>query len=299
MDVESRPPLIQTPTLLDAQPVADRAAQELREVIDVLLRPAVSDPAVRRQGPVAPGAQHARLPRQGMCRRQPPDVRQTSSSSDRDSTRTAGSLRRRARSAHRRPPGCRRTQSSVLLKTMPSRTLRVVERLDAEMIAGAEEPACPPVPDGKGEVAQQMLDAVARPTRDTRAGSVAHRSPSEIVAAARFELANESARPSTRASAVIQTRPSRLAGCRRRAPVQPWIGAACGRSRQDRRPKSSVRRARDTPTTSVIRCSNRASTGAPSRLTMPTMPLMRALRCRSVHRSRRSHFPMPVTARST
>src|SRR5262249_5510435 len=40
---------------------------------------------------------------------------------------------------------------------------RVVERLDPEMVAGTEQAALPPVPDGEGEVTEQILDALLAP----------------------------------------------------------------------------------------------------------------------------------------
>jgi hypothetical protein len=39
----------------------------------------------------------------------------------------------------------------------------VEERLDAQVIAGAEEALLRPVPDGEGEVAQQVLDTILSP----------------------------------------------------------------------------------------------------------------------------------------
>src|SRR5215207_4916416 len=41
--------------------------------------------------------------------------------------------------------------------------LGVEKGLDAKMIAGAEELSLPAVPNGEGEVAQQMLDAILAP----------------------------------------------------------------------------------------------------------------------------------------
>ena len=59
--------------------------------------------------------------------------------------------------------GCRRTQSSVLLKTRQLLTRAKKKGLHAKVVARAEELLAPPVPDGEGKVAYQVIEALGAP----------------------------------------------------------------------------------------------------------------------------------------
>ena len=92
----------------------------------------------------------------------------------------------------------------------------VEERLDSQVVARAKEALPRPVPDGEGEVAQQMLDAILAP------GLVGAQDQLDIGGVRERDFrdpglgvgASSSRRASTRASATIQTWPSRVKGCR-------------------------------------------------------------------------------------
>ena len=58
------------------------------------------------------------------------------------------------------PPGDAVRARGVILRNEFLAEVGVEERLDAQVIAGAEEALLRPVPDGEGEVAQQVLDTI-------------------------------------------------------------------------------------------------------------------------------------------
>ena len=161
MDVESSPPLIHTPDVARAEPVGDSGPQKFLNV-DVFVRPPVSDSTVvgtvqYRLGRSVPASQ-VKLCAAG-SRRTSAKVVVAGSWLKPNSRKSAdGELVQRITD-----PGMQTNAIERVAEDDGAVDLGVVERLDAEMVASTKEAPCRSIPDRKGEVAQQMLDAVLSP----------------------------------------------------------------------------------------------------------------------------------------
>ena len=151
----------QHPGRTTAQTVGHRPRQEARKVLDVLGAAAVSDFTVHRKRPV-PLRAHASLADEVMRSRQPPNAGEARPGRllDAPNAKKIGDrlIVERARHARVQPDAVQRAAEDE-----EAGALGVEERLDAEVVPRAEQPATLAVPDGEREVAEQVPHARLAP----------------------------------------------------------------------------------------------------------------------------------------
>jgi hypothetical protein len=173
-----------------SNPVVDGGAQQVAEVIDVVVRPRIADAPVRRECPVPRLTDRARVDDErvrrgkalhvGECRRArvlvEPEQQEVAD----------GALVQRI--ADR---GMEADAIERVAENEGASDAGIVEGLDAEAVAGAEEAAGWSVPDRKREIAEQVIDARVAPGLERVQDQASVALPRDVAMSDRLECRGE------------------------------------------------------------------------------------------------------------